>query len=67
MIHTVHTSNVVYHSSKNENENNSSHKIHLYNCAFRQTSYGSILIERDIHPYINELYPSQIESVVHVK
>lgn len=65
MIKQINTKNIIYYADGTAAY--ASEKVQLFNCDMTQTNYGSVIIKRDKHPYINELYPSTIESIVHSK
>ena len=67
MITTVYTQNAVYSSDKDDSDIKSSDKILILNCAFKQSSYGSITITRPTYNGIIEVYPNQITHIIHSK
>lgn len=67
MIVTVFTKTLIYTSSSKEATNINSKKTVLHNCTFKQTAYGSVIIDRPTHPTIIELYPNSIKHIIHSK
>jgi len=64
-ILSVYTKHIKYTSESKDNESLKCDRIAVYNCTFRQTDYGSVIIIRPTLQTILELYPKGITHIIH--
>lgn len=66
MIKKVYTLNkIIYTSESDISEYNEEKYTVIPNCKFKQTDYGSVIIERPTFSGLLELYPSAISHIIH--
>lgn len=66
MIQTLYTTTGIKYTSDSKTED--TQETIVYNCKFKQTDYGSVIIDRPTSPNKTiELYPLAIKHIIHSK
>lgn len=67
MILSVHTKGIKYTSESPANKLHVTGNTVIYNCSFKQTVYGSVIIKRSTSDTLLEIYPRKITHIIHSK